>query len=174
MHRSTDFGAFLLFAFMLVLACWAFARVFRILRERAKRRKLVNNTVAAIKEVFGSKPKWDRPNNGSLTDLTQEQVEFMWENSQCPYCHSSLFEGPSGGLSMNMFCGNPDCDSRFNITLPGFVASPTGDSASIPAWGEFTGSCPPHFLQWRREELAKVVEVEGELGLEKFHHGMLP
>lgn len=100
--------------------------------------------------------KWDRPKDDGFHDLTQAQVEFMWEKNACPYCHTTpLYKGPEGGLSTNCFCGNPDCNSRFNITLPGMIGFPMAGSAPVPAWGQFTGTCPDDFLEWRRAELSK-------------------
>lgn len=43
--------------------------------------------------------------------------ESVIGNNTCPDCgHTGFFEGPSGGLSTNIFCTNKECRSGFNIT----------------------------------------------------------
>lgn len=96
--------------------------------------------------------KWPRPSEPG--DLTEDQAVFLRTQCKCPYCHSPIFEGPSGGLSTNVFCGNPDCNSRFNVILIPFVSF-AGQSAETPAWGEFTGTCPEDFLAARRTQIAQ-------------------
>lgn len=160
---------------MLVLFVVVAYRVMHLIIARAKMRKIVNNTIIAIKKVYGTPPKWERPEGGFIS-LEEAQVRFMWEHSKCPYCHSSIYQGPQGGLSRNYFCGNPDCNSRFNITEPGMVAF-GGATSGIPAWGEFTGEAPADFLEWRREEIEKErkqADMEKELSITDFNQGMLP
>jgi hypothetical protein len=34
---------------------------------------------------------------------------------RCPYCGGNeWYEGPSGGMSTNIMCANPDCEHWFN------------------------------------------------------------
>ncbi|MBS3648789.1 hypothetical protein KEU06_09245 [Pseudaminobacter sp. 19-2017] len=92
---------------------------------------------------------WERPADAG--ELPDDQLRYIYDASKCPYCKSKhgLFEGPRGGASVNMFCGDPDCDSRFNVVdgkIWGFIP-----------WGEFTGRCPPEFIEQRRKEIANVV-----------------
>lgn len=48
-------------------------------------------------------------------DLTQDELAYIAKNLSCPDCHfGGLTEGPSGGLSVNRYCVNPECGSRFN------------------------------------------------------------
>jgi hypothetical protein len=84
--------------------------------------------------------RWPRPADNGFHDLPEEVVAFMQETISCPYCHAALFEGPSGGMSLNVFCGNPDCNSRFNIGPP-----------PLP-FGQFTGTCPEDFIAERRRK----------------------
>lgn len=110
----------------------------------------------AMTETFAvPKPKWVRPDEPG--NLTPEQALFLREHAACPYCHSPIYEGPEGGLSVNVFCGNPDCDSRFNVIMIGMVAF-AGRSSATPAWGEFTGRCPKSFIEQRRAEIATADE----------------
>ena len=90
-------------------------------------------------------PTWERPADGGFTSLPEDAVRWMWKHSKCCYCKKGdLYEGPSGGISTNYFCGNPDCNSRFNIASPSYGAP----------WGEFTGTCPDDFIARRRLEQA--------------------
>jgi len=84
---------------------------------------------------------WTRPSRPC--NLVADQIAYIHENMECPYCRSGhgLFEGPRGGASLNLFCGNPDCDSRFNVVDPKFGFVPIG---------QFTGPCPPEFIAGRR------------------------
>lgn len=80
------------------------------------------------------KRKWTRPTQRA--DLTRDQVKFMADYMQCPYCHSALWAGPSGGMSQNMFCSSQECNSRFNASPPLY-------------FGEFTGGCPADLWEKR-------------------------
>jgi hypothetical protein len=52
--------------------------------------------------------------------LTDDELAFIVESAKagqpaCPDCgRAPLLEGPSGGLSVNVYCGNDECGSRFN------------------------------------------------------------
>lgn len=93
---------------------------------------------------------WHRPS--SFCDLPDDQLRYIHDASKCPYCKSKygLWEGPRGGASVNMFCGNPDCNSRFNVVGPEFGFIPMG---------QFTGECPKDFLDMRRAQI--LVEKDG-------------
>lgn len=48
-----------------------------------------------------------------------EREESIIVKSTCPDCgHHPLMEGPHGGLSVNVHCGNPECGSKFNFMGP--------------------------------------------------------
>jgi hypothetical protein len=48
--------------------------------------------------------------------LTPHEVSFI-KRGLCPDCeHPELLEGPSGGSTLLIKCGNAECDSRFNIS----------------------------------------------------------
>jgi hypothetical protein len=92
-------------------------------------------------------PTWPRPDQPC--ELEDDVVEFMQEHTLCPYCHSLLVPGPRGGLSGNYFCTDPDCNSRFN-----YIDAPTKQwgNAPLPRWGQFTGECPPEYIEELRNE----------------------
>ena len=43
--------------------------------------------------------------------LTAFEISFL---PHCPDCGDQLMEGPHGGLSINVYCINDACGSRFN------------------------------------------------------------
>ena len=46
-------------------------------------------------------------------------LEHVMLNGTCPDCQTGNFlEGPSGGMSTNVKCENPQCRSEFNLTVP--------------------------------------------------------
>lgn len=48
---------------------------------------------------------------------------FLDNEGRCPDCNGDLYEGPSGGVSMNVHCAK---GHRFNLTmLPGGSGEPT-------------------------------------------------
>lgn len=110
---------------------------------------MTNKAVVAKLEVQATALDWRRPATDEMIDLPEDQLRYIYEKRECPYCRSGkgLYNGPQGGASINMFCGNPDCDSRFNVVDPNWGFVPMG---------QFTGRCPPEFIAQRREELANV------------------
>lgn len=53
--------------------------------------------------------------------LTDDELALVYETSHCPDCNvGELLEGPSGGLSINRYCTNTDCGSRFNDDMFGW------------------------------------------------------
>lgn len=53
-----------------------------------------------------------------MRDLTDREYTVIFDNGVCPFCYKDEFyEGPSGGMSTNWFCANPDCGAGFNLTL---------------------------------------------------------
>lgn len=110
--------------------------------------------IKRLKESFTPLPRWQRPRDNNFTDLTEEQVRFIHKYMLCPYCHSDLYRGPSGGASTNMFCGDLDCNSRFNIIM----------IKDVP-WGEFTGTCPADFIHQRREDVRQAARDVARYGM---------
>lgn len=43
-------------------------------------------------------------------------ARHIFTHGTCPDCLSPLYEGPCGGMSMNVKCSSDRCGSRFNIT----------------------------------------------------------
>lgn len=119
--------------------------MFRIIGRMFGGMRRIGNAV-----LHESVPLWDRP--GAPGDLPLEQIKRIHDEMTCPYCRSShgLFEGPRGGASLNLFCGNPDCDSRFNVIDPKFGCVPVG---------QFLGPCPPDYIERRRKEIRYADET---------------
>jgi hypothetical protein len=61
-----------------------------------------------------------------MRDLTPAESKFLNTDNghsglTCIFCACpEFFEGPSGGMSLNIKCGNPKCAAKYNIT-PGFA-----------------------------------------------------
>ncbi len=50
--------------------------------------------------------------------LSPEEAS-VFRNIRCPDCEEQkLVEGPCGGLSINIYCTNPKCGSKFNDMGP--------------------------------------------------------
>jgi hypothetical protein len=98
----------------------------------------------AVAEAFKN---WQRPT--ASCDMPEDQLRYIHDASKCPYCKSKhgLYNGPRGGASVNVFCGNPDCDSRFNVV--------DGEWGFVP-FGQFTGRCPKDFIEERRKAINVV------------------
>lgn len=155
MEENDPYAMALTFLMLLLLA-FVIARVWHVLAGRAAARASARETLEERIDGIAfdkaqPKPRWHRPLNNIPIALTEDEVRFIWAHAQCPYCHSMIFEGPTGGLSVNVFCGNPECNSRFNVTIPGFVGI-GGNSSAIPPVGEFIGKCPEDFLEMRRQQ----------------------
>lgn len=60
-------------------------------------------------------------------DETESGKLYIEMGKWCPECHHKpprYMEGPSGGMSTNIFCG--DCGAGFNITPVVEIAEPIG------------------------------------------------
>lgn len=57
-----------------------------------------------------------------MRDLTQREIDILYDKGVCPFClKEEFYEGPSGGMNTNWFCANPDCAAGFNLTqIKGF------------------------------------------------------
>lgn len=56
---------------------------------------------------------------------------------ECPTCHLRMgfFKGPSGGISTNIYCMNPECTQGYNITEMIGIAEPIGKGRDkFPEW----------------------------------------
>jgi hypothetical protein len=56
---------------------------------------------------------FDRPD--SYRELSMGEIKHIDIISTCPYCHGDLYEGPTGGASINLLCVAPECWARFNV-----------------------------------------------------------
>ena len=53
-------------------------------------------------------------------DLTHYEKKFIETSLKCPDCETGgLDEGPHGGNSVNYFCNNKECGSKFNLSFFG-------------------------------------------------------
>lgn len=86
--------------------------------------------------------KMERPayteHNNEIITLPNAAALLVAEEQVCPFCHGPMYNGPEGGLSVNLFCGNVEnCDSRFNLSALSFDGK---------VWQlEFTGITPATF-----------------------------
>jgi hypothetical protein len=83
----------------------------------------------SITRFFSRKPKmpkadahYERPSEWS--DLTDDELRHIGYHATCPYCKGDLYEGPQGGMCINLLCKTDGCWSRFNYC--GFVGQYTG------------------------------------------------
>lgn len=76
--------------------------------------KIVNR----IKSVFNRGGKSISKKNQSSISLTSDELTEIFQKEQvCPDCGKwNFYEGPEGGMSINIFCGN--CGSWFNESGP--------------------------------------------------------
>ena len=73
------------------------------------------------KESMADRPRLGpvKPTPQSPARWTEEQLLFrVIARDKCPNCGSDkgFFEGPRGGISMNIKCANPPCGAKFNVT----------------------------------------------------------
>lgn len=66
------------------------------------------------------------PRPSGFRTFTDEELAYITRTSKCPYCCSGLYEGPTGGMSMNLFCSNSECRARLNYS--GFTGEYVGES----------------------------------------------
>jgi hypothetical protein len=132
--------AIVIIAVIGVIIWYFYGRSILINYDRWRASKSVRAVAQVVKEIVAPK-RWPRPQDNGFHDLPEDAVKFMQETSCCPFCGFMLFEGPSGGMTVNAFCGDPECNSRFNIGMGG-----------LP-YGQFTGTCPEDFLEDRRKKI---------------------
>ena len=77
-----------------------------------------------IKKLFSHQTTIEETYSGlDGEDITQYECEFIRKTLKCCDCGTgTLLEGPSGGCSVNVMCGNENCGSRFNLG-PGLIFS---------------------------------------------------
>lgn len=53
----------------------------------------------------------------TFRDCTPQEEKILRTKGTCPFCGSKdFFEGPHGGMSVNIYCQG--CDARFNLMGP--------------------------------------------------------
>jgi hypothetical protein len=91
-----------------------------------------------------------------MRKLTEEEMASL-RKGRCPFCGDAdgMYEGPSGGISQNWFCGNDACQAGFNLAMitglpmPGELIRPS----NIPPaqWSKAQAASQPWWRQlWRR------------------------
>lgn len=82
-----------------------------------------------IHSLFG-KRRPTETNGGSITvnletgkqtptkETPKGKLYDIIASNECPDCgkHDGFYEGPSGGMSINIKCANPECKAKFNVT----------------------------------------------------------
>ncbi len=78
----------------------------------------VMKIVDRIKSVFNKDGKLIRKKSRSSISFTSDELTKIFQKEQvCPDCGKwDFYEGPSGGMSTNIYCGN--CGSWFNDSGP--------------------------------------------------------
>lgn len=52
-----------------------------------------------------------------VRETDQGKLWAVIATNHCPDCnHEGFWEGPHGGMSINITCANDDCKARFNVT----------------------------------------------------------
>lgn len=98
--------------------------------------------------------KWPKPSTPE--DLDEEVAKFIQITGLCPYCHSSLMEGPRGGMMQNLHCSAMDtCNSRFN------VATEWREGYPLPPIGQYLGPLPDEVRVAMRVKQLKDITLEG-------------
>lgn len=74
--------------------------------------------IALFEYLRTRKERKRTPQQGVLVSETDEgKLYAELAADMCPDCgHRGFYEGPSGGMSTNIFCMNPKCRSGFNVT----------------------------------------------------------
>lgn len=73
-------------------------------------------------------PSWNKPPHVEIVEMGEGSRQLVKDTDEgklflqiatnhCPDCGGDgFYEGPSGGLSTNIKCANPECGSEFNVT----------------------------------------------------------
>ena len=72
-----------------------------------------------------------------MDDLGHDDLEYL-TLGHCPTCcHRGFVNGPQGGMSINIECGNLNCRDRFNVAWVGgeaAFAQRIGNGRQGPPW----------------------------------------
>ena len=84
----------------------------RLVKQWLKKRGVDTSAAGGLYEVDMA--------TGWYTPVSETDGGKLWATiatNHCPDCNRiGFFEGPHGGLSVNIRCANPACGARFNIT----------------------------------------------------------
>lgn len=99
--------------------------------------------------------------------LTSRELDSLHTGGRCPFCGGEEFyEGPSGGIAMNWFCGNELCGAGFNITpvreLGGqLIKEPRREPVPTKPVVRLAYSAPPS--RWERLRQWVALRIQGRL-----------
>lgn len=107
--------------------------IFGSLRDYWKNRKLreAQDSMEQVSLITGTRTPVSQTEGGRLFR--------MMANNECPSCHRSLgfYRGPSGGMSTNYYCQNPECAEGYNVTEDIGIAEKIGNGKDkFPEWWE--------------------------------------
>lgn len=101
---------------------------FKSWRSDDKLRELQNEMVTHNLETGRSTP---------VGETSAGKTFRILASGECPTCHSRMgfFGGPSGGMSQNFYCKNPECTQGYNVTDAIGIAELIGKGRDkFPEW----------------------------------------
>lgn len=67
----------------------------------------------------------------AMRDMTNEELDYVFHTGRCPLCGDrELLEGGSGGMSLNLWCGN--CRGGINLMGPSQIVNLGGQVIREP------------------------------------------
>ena len=85
---------------------------------------IILSTIIIVSMYYMAKPNAkidgiiEEHTNKAHENLTEWELEQFWGGA-CPDCgKEKLIEGPCGGASINIYCRNIACESKFNDMCP--------------------------------------------------------
>lgn len=81
-------------------------------------RHMVELSAAIERYELARWPIEDFPRTTRERERCTMEEESLIRDGNCPDCAGDLVEGPHGGLSVNWYCSNKYCGSRFNVAGP--------------------------------------------------------
>lgn len=79
---------------------------------------VVSALVSASEWLHNRLRRWHRDEVTSVPRASDDADERSFDKGILPCCGGTeFFEGPTGGLSFNIKCANPDCGQGWNVAL---------------------------------------------------------
>lgn len=71
-----------------------------------------------IRDLFKGPASPEKSQGTPVTETDEGKLYAIIAGGKCPDCGSTkgFYEGPSGGISTNIFCANDACGAGFNVT----------------------------------------------------------